>query len=438
MNNLPNKMKDPREALKLFGIETPDIQFPFSPEVDAAEAEGYRDAGLERASTSLLPDNYNDLAQAEANSMEEQDGVIPSNLSSSSQLKTSMSMSSPSQEPAPSKESDILARYKEMVAQREKDMDSARGIDNSNQFNDSIMKGSSKIANALANVSGRTNINNKPESLLSNEAGLAESKSGRGIEAVLTEYKMKQQEEAAKLAAQRAASDDKYKNEMLQLQRDKLSSDERIAAAKANSKGGGETTFQKDQSKALGKQSASYYGQDRDQLISNSNKLNTAIGLIDSAKSGPVSGSVRGLLPDVARKISNPEAMEVQQAIQSAITDTLRPTLGAQFTEGEGKRIMDLQYDPQATPAENKRRATELKKVLDTKVKATDALYEHLGKGGKLVDFDFDKYGMRASEPSESTSTPANLDSKIDSFMKKNNIKDRAEAERILKENGKL
>lgn len=161
----------------------------------------------------------------------------------------------------------------------------------------------------------------------------------------------------------------------------------------------GQTEFDKAQMKKLGTNSAEYFTQNRDQLLNNANKLTSAIELLEKPKSD-ISGPGKSWIPDSVRAFTNPEAVSVQENIQSAITDTLRPTLGAQFTEGEGKRIMSLQYNPDLSPAENAKRARELQTYINKKVKATDALYEHLGQGQPLNTFDFKKYGMQPQQQS--------------------------------------
>lgn len=171
--------------------------------------------------------------------------------------------------------------------------------------------------------------------------------------------------------------------------------------------------FNKSQMGALGKSSAEYYTKDRDQLISNKSKLDEGIRLLDDAiksKSNLSGGISETIMPgsDLLRPIINKEGEIVKNSIDSAITETLRPTLGAQFTEQEGERIKALQYNPKLSPTENARRARELQKFIDKKVQMSDALYEHLGKGGKVQDFNFKQYGMAPGSAEGQDSPPKN------------------------------
>ena len=56
-----------------------------------------------------------------------------------------------------------------------------------------------------------------------------------------------------------------------------------------------------------------------------------------------VSGNLIGRLPEVMR---TEESRQIQQDVRAAAQASLRATLGAQFTEKEGERIMQFAYDP--------------------------------------------------------------------------------------------
>lgn len=156
--------------------------------------------------------------------------------------------------------------------------------------------------------------------------------------------------------------------------------------------------FEKYQQQGMGKAAAEYFTQGRGQLENNSQKIGDASNLIQEAinTKSPLFGAIRGSAPDGIRAFTNPRAVEVKQAIQSAVTDTLKPTLGAQFTEGEGKRIMALQIDDRLSDEENLRRAVQLQGYIDRKIQFTDDLYAWAAKNnGDTSGFPFAKYGMR-------------------------------------------
>jgi hypothetical protein len=158
-------------------------------------------------------------------------------------------------------------------------------------------------------------------------------------------------------------------------------------------KGKAESPFEKKRMEELGKSGAEWLSKDRDQFLNNASKIDTAINILN--KKGSTTGGITSYTGKLSRDMFNQDAAKAEEAMQSAITETLRPTLGAQFTENEGKRIMDLTFNPRLGDAENARRARELKKFIEKKVEATDALYQHIEETGSVRGFDFSKYGMR-------------------------------------------
>jgi hypothetical protein len=155
------------------------------------------------------------------------------------------------------------------------------------------------------------------------------------------------------------------------------------------------SVFEKKKMEKLAAAGVDYITKDRDQLTSNVDKINSALDLMKKAPSGDVSGPVRGLTPDVVRSFTNPEAITTREYMQSSIQETLRPILGAQFTETEGKKIMELAYNEKADPATNMTKATALKERIEQKVKFSDALYKYLEENGTDKGFPYEKYEMR-------------------------------------------
>jgi hypothetical protein len=72
-----------------------------------------------------------------------------------------------------------------------------------------------------------------------------------------------------------------------------------------------------------------------------------------------------GLLPKTVRNIATPEGAALQDRAEKVIQQSLRATLGAQFTEKEGNRFLARAYDPQQSEAENARRLTQMAQELE-------------------------------------------------------------------------
>ena len=72
-------------------------------------------------------------------------------------------------------------------------------------------------------------------------------------------------------------------------------------------------------------------------------KINSAINTL---KTQDVSGPVTGAIPKALQVFINPEAVNIQDDISSLTYQTLRDTLGPQFTEAEGKRMVEQAFNP--------------------------------------------------------------------------------------------
>lgn len=160
--------------------------------------------------------------------------------------------------------------------------------------------------------------------------------------------------------------------------------------------------YKKAKMTAFGKGAAEFYQSTRPQLLANVPKIDKALKIMEDNLD--LTGSVTNkLIGDTFLKFRDEEAYNAQQNMQSAITDTLRPTLGAQFTEKEGERIMNLTFDPAVSTKENTRRAIALKKVIANKIKFGDDFYKHLEQYGNDEGFDYSAYGMTKDLNSEAS-----------------------------------
>lgn len=75
----------------------------------------------------------------------------------------------------------------------------------------------------------------------------------------------------------------------------------------------------------------------------NLKKINSAIKVL---KTEDVSGPVTGAIPKALQVFINPAAVNIQDDISSITYQALRDTLGPQFTENEGKRLVEQAFNP--------------------------------------------------------------------------------------------
>lgn len=92
-------------------------------------------------------------------------------------------------------------------------------------------------------------------------------------------------------------------------------------------------------------------------------QINVLREVLDSLESGEVqTGVTKGLLPSWALAIVDPKSLKAQNQIAGIVQQTLRETLGAQFTEKEGENLLRRAWDlrqPTEVNIQNTRRLLE-------------------------------------------------------------------------------
>ncbi|BAQ89565.1 putative endonuclease [uncultured Mediterranean phage uvMED] len=120
------------------------------------------------------------------------------------------------------------------------------------------------------------------------------------------------------------------------------------------------------------------------QQLSNVQKIDDVIEIMENQE---VTGAVEGGTPYALKVILNPESIGVQDDIRSIIFQSLRATLGAQFTEREGENLVRATFNQYLSEEINIKRLKRLRKEtvlgLDTKI----AMYDHLKEFGTLKNW---------------------------------------------------
>jgi len=148
-------------------------------------------------------------------------------------------------------------------------------------------------------------------------------------------------------------------------------------------------------------------------------QLNEALNNLETDNT--LTGPIRGMAPDWLRSITNPKAIETKEAIQEVVQGNLRDTLGPQFTEKEGDRLIARAYNDRLSPEENIRRVKRLIEQIKLAGQAKEAAaryYEQNGtmKGftGKIYqsadDFDLGDEWSGSAGTSPSKKQPLNAD----------------------------
>lgn len=155
------------------------------------------------------------------------------------------------------------------------------------------------------------------------------------------------------------------------------------------------------------------YGKDYVEFISggaaDANKaLDELSGVIKQLERGDnLTGPVLGATPKFMKERLAPEAQAAQETVESTVQRSLRAILGAQFTEGEGNRLIARAYNPSLPESENlvrvKRLFKQLQEGFENKAAAA-RFYEENGTlrgfNGKLPSWgDFDLEGDSPPAP---------------------------------------
>ena len=93
------------------------------------------------------------------------------------------------------------------------------------------------------------------------------------------------------------------------------------------------------------------------------------------------------LAPDFVRAFADPDSLDAQQKIEEVVQRSLRVTLGAQFTEKEGERLIARAYNPQLSPQINARRLRKLYQKLGETAQARNAMADYFDKNGTLQGY---------------------------------------------------
>jgi hypothetical protein len=123
-------------------------------------------------------------------------------------------------------------------------------------------------------------------------------------------------------------------------------------------------------------------GQD---MVSQIAQLKPVIAALEAGQ--PITGIRTAIQPDLLLALTNPKAVGAKEAVAEVVQRNLRVILGAQFTEKEGKMLMDRAYNPALPPEENARRVRRLLKQMETAAEQKQAMADYFNQNGTLVGF---------------------------------------------------
>lgn len=190
-------------------------------------------------------------------------------------------------------------------------------------------------------------------------------------------------------ASEDRAEDRLFRQGQMDLSRKKLEESKRASQAKTDleaKKAGVKLTKGEEAiDQAFGKKYAEYLDNKGDISI-NRKKLK---GVLDAIKKGDIdTGFTTGASTRAGELIGyKTKAAEMKDEVRSAIQGMLRPTLGAQFAEKEGERIINVAFDPARSEEANKKALQDEIKKLDSRVKSFQERADYFEKKGTLKGY---------------------------------------------------
>jgi hypothetical protein len=118
----------------------------------------------------------------------------------------------------------------------------------------------------------------------------------------------------------------------------------------------------------------------------NIERLVETIGKI--TKDPSTTGIIQGVLPnELLAMLGYGEAIQTKEAVASIVYQTLRATLGAQFTEKEGQRLISASFNPLLSAEQNARRLNLMLKEILAVTTSKQERIRHVEKYGTLKGF---------------------------------------------------
>lgn len=155
----------------------------------------------------------------------------------------------------------------------------------------------------------------------------------------------------------------------------------------SNTSGGGKSKYWDSVDVQAGKEYADFSASGGAQkVISNVSGLEESINdLMDKkVKTGPLRGSLPG------QEYFNPRYAQLRDRVYNIIFPNLRMTLGAQFTENEGKRVLAATLNPKMSPEDNAERLTTLMEMIKAQAVSKQAAGDYANQFGTLRGFKND------------------------------------------------
>lgn len=226
------------------------------------------------------------------------------------------------------------------------------------------------------------NLAQQNRSLMSTLGGLAGDESKLGEQKELAQYKSQLNKELSKQQADQAS-------ELAKLKATLKGSNGESGQLDVSKLGPG----QRELDKSFAKDNDNFYSTTLPKLDMNLRNLKDVSGKLsnkDSNLTGTGAGAAIAMGSLVGGAI-NEDAVQAYDLVRQVVQQDLRETLGAQFTENEGKLMIEATYNPSLSPEKNKLRIDRLIEKTDKMRSIRKRENDFFRKNRTLYGFDYDK-----------------------------------------------
>jgi hypothetical protein len=117
-------------------------------------------------------------------------------------------------------------------------------------------------------------------------------------------------------------------------------------------------------------------------VLSQLGQVQTVIDALERGES--LTGIGVSIQPDILLAMTNPEALQSRELVESVVQRNLRVILGAQFTEKEGERLISRAYNPRLKPEQNAARLRNLFLQMSTAANQKQEMVDYVQQNGSL------------------------------------------------------
>jgi len=114
-------------------------------------------------------------------------------------------------------------------------------------------------------------------------------------------------------------------------------------------------------------------------------QLRLASSELQSGKN--ITGPILNLIPDFVKAGTNPDSINIKEAVQEVVQRNLRDILGAQFTQKEGENLVNRAYNSALDEKVNAVRVSRLMDQIARAAEAKEAAAQYFEKNGTLTGF---------------------------------------------------